>query len=483
MEHEEVKHKAVRGIIALTGRTMFLQLVNGLALLVLQGILNASQIGVYIVVASVIRIFNLFTDVGLGAALIQKRDDLTHEDLKVAFTMQEVLVLGAIILGVVFTPQVQRWANLDGDGIFLYRVLLLILFISSLKAIPSILLERRLAFERQILPQILEAIVFNILVVALAIKGFGVRSYSWAFLISALAGLPVYYLISPWKISLGFSKNIAKKLLSYGVAYQGKSFLAVVKDDLLTFFLSGLVGTTGVGFWGTAQRWAYFPYRFIVDSVTKVTFPAYSRFQEHQEFLRQSMEKSLFAVSLVLFPILILASFSVAPLIHIFPRYLKWEPALISFYFLCAQAGIAGLTNILVNVLDAVGHVRTTLGLMIFWIIGTWVLTIIAVSRYGFTGIAIAAFVVSLSIFLVIYLVKKVVRFNFVGSIWQPVISCLIMGVALYLFYTAVPAKLTNVVLGTSLGAIIYLGAIFLLAKNEVISSLQAVFKVYRKEL
>ncbi len=481
MEHEEVKHKAIRGVIALTGRTMFLQLINGLALLALAAILNAPQIGVYIIVLAIIRIFNLFTDVGLGAALIQKKDEVTTDDLKVAFTIQEILVGIVILAGVIFTSQVTGWAKLDADGVFLYQILLFILFISSLKAIPSILLERKLAFEKQILPQILEAVIFNGLVVFLAINGFGVRSYAWAFLASAIAGLPVYYLISPWKIGLSWSKVTAKKLLSYGVAYQGKSFLAVIKDDLLTFFLSGLVGPAGVGYWGTAQRWAYFPYRFIVDSVTKVTFPAYSRFQAHQEFLRQSIEKSLFAVSLVLFPVLTLASLLIAPLIHIFPRYLQWEPALISFYFLCAQAAIAGLTNILVNVLDATGRVKTTLGLMIFWIVTTWGATILAVARFGFTGIAVAAFIVSLSIVLVIYLVKRVVSFSFIGSVWRQVLACLVMGLPIAFLLPLVPVKLTSVLSLGVLGAIIYLGVVFLLARRELVANLATLVKVYRR--
>ena len=110
---------------------------------------------------------------------------------------------------------------------------------------------------------------FLILVVLLAYKGFGVDSYSWAILASALVGLPLYYLLSSLEGSFGFftQQSPAPIVLRFG--FSRKKLLAVIKDDLLTVFLTGSVGTAGVGYWGWAQKWAYSPFRLIVDSITK----------------------------------------------------------------------------------------------------------------------------------------------------------------------------------------------------------------------
>jgi len=482
MQPDDLKHKAIRSIFALTGRTLLLQLVNGVALLMLGIFLSPSTIGVYIVVSAVIRIFNLFTDVGLGAALIQKKEDLDREDLKVAFTLQEILVVTAVALGFSLTPFVRQHAGLDSAGIWLYWSLLATLFISSLKVIPSILLERRLAFEKQVLPQIVEAFVFNVVIVYCAWKGFGVMSYTWAILSSALIGLPIYYLVSPWKISLGFSKEKAKMLFSYGVQFQGKSVLAVIKDDLLTFFMSGIVGTSGVGYWGTAQRWAYFPYRFLVDSITKVTFPAYSRVQEDFSALRSGIEKSLFLVSLVLFPVLTGMMMLVDQLIQIIPKYAKWEPALPSFYFLCAQAGMAALTNILINVLDATGRVRTTLILMVFWIVSTWGATLLLVWKFGFTGIAAAQFLVAFSLILVVYLTQRVVKFSFAAQVVKPLLGVVLMaGFILMIKLLSPQPSLIKVVLTGGIGGLVYIIVMMLLAKKEILTNATIILKAFKR--
>ena len=61
MEQEELKHKAVRGIVALTGRTVLLQAISAVAFFLLGVFLSPSAVGVFIVVSSVLRIFSLFT--------------------------------------------------------------------------------------------------------------------------------------------------------------------------------------------------------------------------------------------------------------------------------------------------------------------------------------------------------------------------------------------------------------------------------------
>src|SRR3989344_2678851 len=481
MELEEVLNRTVKSVIALTSRSVVLLLIQAVAYSLLIAFLGAQEIGIFIVVSAILRVFTFFTDLGLGAALIQKKENLDQDDLRSAFTIQTALVLIIIAVAFALTPLVRSYANLDPAGVFLYQVLAFTLLISSLKMIPSILLERQLRFEKQIIPQIVEALVFNSLVVILAAKHFGVASYSWAILVSSLAGLPVYYLISPWRISLGLSKDVAKHLIRYGLPFQGKSVLAIIKDDLLVFFLSGIVGTAGIGYWGTAQKFAYYLFRLLVDTLTKVTFPAYSRIQLEKEALRIGIEKSLLAVSLLLFPVLTLIAVLAHNLVYLIPKYQKWEPSLPSLYFLCAGAAVSALSNILVNALDATGHVKTTLGLMVMWIVLTWVGTLVLVAKFGFTGIAMASFVVALTIILTIYLVKRVVNFRFLGSIFKPFLGSLLMGLSVFALIQVLPISFPALLLEGIAGAIIYLGAMYLLARKELLADLRIVIKTFRK--
>ena len=71
------------------------------------------------------------------------------------------------------------------------------LFLSSLKTVPSVILEREIQFNKLIIPQIVESLVFNIILIASVLLGRGIDSYSLAFFVSGLIGIPFYYYVSP----------------------------------------------------------------------------------------------------------------------------------------------------------------------------------------------------------------------------------------------------------------------------------------------
>lgn len=481
MDYEEVKQKAVRGIVALTGRAVFLQAANFLTFNFLAAFLGSINIGIFIAVSAIRDIFNLFIDVGLGAALVQKKEEVTGEELSSTFVMQEILVVLTVLVAFFLTSWVKGYLNLDQAGVVLYWSLLVALLINSLKVIPSILLERKLHFEKQIMPQLVEAIIFDAVVVFLAWRGWGLYAYSWAIVLGALAGLVGYYLIQPWRPSLHWSKRSSVQLVSFGIQFQGKNYLAVVKDQLLTLFLTKAVGFAGIGYWGFAQRWAYSPFRFIVDSVTKVTFPAYARLQHDKDLMRLSLEKSLFIVSLTLFPSLVLISFFGRAFVMLVPRLNQYEPALFMLYVLCLQAGISALSNILVNALDANGRVRTTLGLMVMWVALTWGATVILVNQIGINGIALAQLLVSSTIFLTIYLVNKMVKFSFVGSVIKPTVAVAAMVFSGWITLRLVPGGFLANATAIIFGVLIYCLAILLLARQEIWDNARLLLKVYQK--
>ena len=91
------KH-SLRGVIALISRTFFLNLISFSSFLFISVLLLPTELGVYTAVIAAQRIVSFFTDFGLGAALIQKKDDLTRADLKSAFTIQSAVTFAIFIV-------------------------------------------------------------------------------------------------------------------------------------------------------------------------------------------------------------------------------------------------------------------------------------------------------------------------------------------------------------------------------------------------
>src|SRR3989344_5283986 len=127
----------------------------------------------------------------------------------------------------------------------------------------------------------------------------------------------------------------------------------MVKDDGMTLFLGGLLGPSGIGLLVWAQKWAYAPLRFFMDQVIKVTFPAFSRLQNQKENLSVAVTKSIFFVSLLVFPSLVMLVLAAPTLVQIIPRYEKWSPALLALTILSITSALAAVTTPLTNTLNA----------------------------------------------------------------------------------------------------------------------------------
>ncbi|MBU1327461.1 oligosaccharide flippase family protein [Patescibacteria group bacterium] len=434
-----IKKRSLAGVVALTSRTFFLQLLAFGATFLLTIFLTPAIFGIFYVVSAIISFLGYFSDIGLAAALIQKKEPLTHDDLATTFTIQQILVAILVIFSLIFSDKIASFYRLDTSGVWLLRALIVSFFLSSLKTIPSVLLERKLAFQLLIIPQILETVCFYTVAVVLAWRGYGITSFSWAVLTRGIIGLIAMYVISPWRMSFGISRSVTKKLLHFGIPFQFNSLLALIKDDLLTVFLGKVLPFAQVGYIGWAKKWAEVPLRLFMDSVIRVTFPAFSRIQKEKELLAHAIEKTLFGLSLTIFPVSVGLLFFVRPLVYLVPRYIKWEPALFSFSLFVLGSSIASLSTPLTNALNAVGKIKVTLFLMVLWTVATWVLTVLLISYIGFDGVALALLLITTTIFLVIALVKRIAPFSFFGSIRGSLIAALAQTIWYFLLVGRAP--------------------------------------------
>lgn len=460
--------RSMRGVFTLISRTFFLNIISFVSFLVITSVLGASEIGIYTAVIAIQRVISFFTDFGLGAALIQKKEKLKQEDITTSFTVQATISLLIFILIVVFLGKFAVFLKLSLEAQRLLLVLVFTIFLSSFKTIPSILLERSINFGKLVIPQIAESLVFNGILVLLTLSGYGISSFSWAFLISSLIGIPFYYFVSPWKMRIGISKQ-SLDYLKYGIQFQAKNILGTIKDDLLTVILIRFLSFAQIGYIGFAQRLAFYVYRYVVDSVTKVTFSTYSRAQHNLVFLRQAIEKSLFFVSVSMFPILFGLIIISPYLIKFYPNWSgKWDPAIFSIIFFCLNAAVSSLSGILVNVLDATGKVKVTLKLMVLWTVLIWVLTPIFIRFYGYNGVSVASFLVTTTIVYTVFLVKKIVEFKFIASIIKPLISSLLMATIVFVLANSFVKDLLSLVFVILGGGVIYLICIFSLAGKEL---------------
>lgn len=460
---EAVKKKAVKGAAVLTGRMLLMQPINFFSMALLTAFLTPAEFGIFFVVSAIKNFLSYFSDIGFAPALIQKKEQLTGIELKTIFTAQQVLILGILLLGFLFSPLIQGIYNLDQKAIYLFWALLLSLLFSSFKTIPSVLLERKLEFKKWVIPQIVETIIFNAIAVFLAWKGFGVTSYTVAVIVSGFVGLSLIYFIQPWLPGIAFSVSAFKSVLKFGIPYQANTLLAMVKDDGMILFLGAVIGPSGIGLLGWAQKWAYAPLRFFMDQVIKVTFPAFSRLQDNRKELSDLVSKSIFFICLLVFPSLIMLVLLSPTLVAIIPKYIKWSPALFALSILTITSALAAVTTPLTNTLNAIGKISLTFKLMVMWTVLTWVFVPLLALLYGVNGAATGFTLVGLSSFIALYLVSKYVDIDYLKSVGKPLLASIIMGICVSFVRTIFFVSAIQVIVMVIAGLTSYLIIIFLL--------------------
>src|SRR3989344_6018109 len=468
LDLEAVKQRSVTGVITITARTFALQIVAFIATFLLTVLLSPQDYGTFFVVSAVVNFLVYFSDIGLAAALIQKKDNLTDEDLYTTFTIQQSLVICIVIVTLISSAPIANFYHFSISGLWLFRSLVVSLFLSSLKTIPSIKLERRLEFGKLIIPQIAENLVFYIVAVYLAWQGQGITSFTVAVLARSLVGLIIMYILAPWWPKFSVNRNAAKSLLKFGVPFQLNSFLALIKDDFLTAFLGTILPLTQIGYLGWAQKWALFPLRMFMDSINKVTFPAYARLQHHPDALKRAIEKSLFFVSLCIFPLIIGLVVTGPAFVRLIPKYQKWEPALIALTLFSINSLWASVSTTITNAFAAIGKINLNLKLMLMWTSLTWILTPLLVFKIGYNGVALAAAIVACSSLLPIIILKRRFPIDIIGNLLPNLISAIIMGIAAQLLVLRV-SSLPSLFFTIIIGGILY-GILILIFQSSKIS-------------
>ncbi len=475
-----VKGRAIRGIAALTGRTFLLQIISFAGFFLLTIFLGKAEVGLFFAISELVAILGYFSDIGLAGALIQKKEKPTIKDIRSTFTIQQALVLTLVSLVLVLTPWLRQFYHITQPGVFLLWALTFGFFLASLKTIPSILLERKLRFDLLVIVEIVESILFYGAAVLLAWKGFGVVSYAWAVLLRGMVGVILIYIISPWRIGFAFEKESLRHLLRFGVPYQANTFLAVIKDRLMNVFLWKIVGASGVGILGWAQKWAQMPLRFVMDAVMKVTFPAYARMQTDKKELKKAIEKTLFFLGLIIFPLLVGISVLAQPLVHLIPKYSKWEVALVALYLFLVNSFWAAVTTPLMNALTAVGKIKIVFKLMVMWTVLTWIIYPVLAIKYGFNGVALGAAVVSFSSAIAIWLTKKYIDFDFFAPLLKPTIGCLAMGFGLFFLRNFLPLNIFSLILLIFIGGLFYGGLVFLMVGKSLMVDVKKLFYAFK---
>ncbi len=268
---------------------------------VLARLLTPEEFGVIGFATVVITYLTVMRDLGLGGALIQRRDDI-EDAADTVFWIN--IALGAVLSGitVAIAPWIAGYFE-EPQVTSLLRVLGLTFLLQSLGTTHLVRLQRELAFARKVIPDVGQAAVRGIVSIAAAAAGFG----AWSLVAGQLAGVAtsaaLAWVVMPWRPRLRFARRLVRPLTRFGAPLLGVDVIHTVAGNLDYLIVGKVLGASALGVYTLAYRLPELLLLGVVAVLNRAVFPAFATVQDDPERLRRGFLQSIRYVQIVIVPI------------------------------------------------------------------------------------------------------------------------------------------------------------------------------------
>jgi PST family polysaccharide transporter len=452
-----LKRRALFGGIALGVRTVLTQLVVLGGQVILARKLTPKQFGAYAIVQFAFVFLTVFGDAGLGGALIQRHDKPSQRELSTVFWTQLTIGLGAlIIISGIAGALPYIYPDLPPEGPWLLRLLAFDFLSTSLRVVPTILMERELKFIRLSALDTINSFCFYLTASIFALAGAGIWSLAIGVVVQSVIGLVLAYALNPWCPSLVFDKPALKPLLHFGVPFQMKNVLGLALSSITPVWGGRALGAQSVGLMNWAQNTAYFPIR-LCDIVNRVSFPLYSRFSKDPKEFAQAVERSVRIAGFgTLFFVGLLLGLGRNITLVIYSS--QWLPALPLLYLYVAAMGVAFIAPVLAPAFDALGDPKTVMNLSIVYTVGTWLTVPPASLMYkerGFVAVYVFWMIFG-NIALIILMRRKVPAVRVLRQVRGPIVGALAIAVLGKLWLSTLALAAPSLVFAILVSAVVF---------------------------
>ena len=298
---ETLSQRAVRGGFWVLSLRIVQQLFNLGRLIILARILSPNDFGLMGIALLTMSTLETFSQAGLQAALIQKKEDI-HSHLDATWTF--LILRGVLLFGILYLIAPYAAAFFEAPAAKpIIQVIGLAMLLQAFTNIGVIYFQKDLEFNKEFLYQFAGTLADF----AVAVSAVLILRNVWALVFGLLAGnaarCVVSYFIHPYRPHFSSDLGKAKELFRFGRWILGSSiviFLATQGDDI---FLGKVLGATALGFYQMAFRIGNMPSSEFTGVIGKVAFPAYSKLQTTTRQLREAYLRTVIFSTFISVPL------------------------------------------------------------------------------------------------------------------------------------------------------------------------------------
>ena len=443
------------------------QLINFTAIAILSRVLDLSDFGLVALANSALIFFNIFSTQGINQFLIYDNSGKYYEKINAVFWLNLIISSSLVIIAILLIPRIKTFLNepLLGD---ILLVLFLRLPFDVISKLPDAILQKKLKFKQIEIRDTVLQFSSSFGSVFMALNGYGV----WSLIIPSIIALPIRLIISfslvAWRPKFKLYYSHWKEILNYSKHIIGGSLANYTLTQGDTIMVGSMFGATSLGVYNLAWQSSNLFSRTMVKLINKIAFPAFSAFKGDINLIKINLDKVLFSISILSFPILMWMMVS-AEYIIVTIYGNKWVDAILPFQILLIYAIRYSVGAPIGSVFKSLGRpdLNFKLGVSIipFYLLGIWI-----GSSYSIIGVAVAVTFVrtvfGLASFWIVANLLKTTFFTIIKQLKTPFISSLIMSLSclildkLVLKYYFDLSSLSSLFILAAFGSLLYIGLI-----------------------
>ena len=270
-------------------------------LAILARILSPTEFGLMSVVHIIVAFSNIFTDMGFGPAITQKRQ-LVKIDIQTSFCSSVILGVFLMLILWFCSPFIASFFQKE-ELISILKAISLVLLLHSVSSTPLGLMYRNMLYKKASFIQIFSFITYGIISITMAYLGFGVWALVYGEIGKALLFTLFCIVIANQPLKLKWNKESFKELLHFGGGHSLGQIFNFIGLKGEKFVIGRILGIEALGFYERGYQIVKYISGLMGEIIDKALFSPMAKKQDNRELIGKIFIEITYVISIIMFPL------------------------------------------------------------------------------------------------------------------------------------------------------------------------------------
>jgi len=391
------------------GRALGVNIVNTVSIrlgtfligVALARILGPEEFGTFAVALLALLALLNFNELGVSLAIVR----WPGSPDEIAPTVAALSIVSSIVIFVAAFFAAPWFSSVMGapQATDVVRLLSISVVIDGIVATPAALLQREFRAERRMVIDQVNSWLGAVVSIGTAIAGMGAMSLAVGRITGALAGAALFLHYAPFH--LGFDRDVARRLLAFGVPLAGASVLVFAVTYVDQFVVGAVLGPGALGFYVLAFNLSSWPVSVLSQPVRQVSPAAFARLQGDPPALRSAFVSSSGLLAAATLPFCLVLAGTAVPLVNVVYGA-AWAPAASVLWCLGLLAAFRIFFELVYDYFVVVRETRAIFKVQMIWLIALVPALYLGARAGGIEGAGIAQVLIAAGVVLPLYLAR-----------------------------------------------------------------------------